>query len=62
MVGIEGLRLLPGRSPSSQFIGWTVATPDGKPAATVSRELIVQLCEYELHLDDFETTLMDEMG
>jgi hypothetical protein len=54
MVEIEGLRLLPGRSPSSQFIGWTVATPDGKPAATVSRELIVQLCEYELHLDDFE--------
>jgi hypothetical protein len=39
-----------------------VATPDGKPAATVSRELIVQLCEYELHLDDFEQAPIDETG
>jgi hypothetical protein len=62
VVDIEDLWLLPGRSPSNQFIGWTVATPDGKPAATVSRELIVQLCEYELHLDDFERALIDETG
>jgi hypothetical protein len=54
MVDIDGLRVLPGRSPSNQFIGWTFAAPDGKPATAVARDLIVELCEYTLRLDDFE--------
>jgi hypothetical protein len=57
MVDIDGLRVLPGSSPSNQFIGWTFADPDGKSAAGVARELMIQLCEYELHLDDFERVL-----
>jgi hypothetical protein len=60
MVNIDGLRMLPGSSPSNQFIGWTFADPDGKPAADASRDLIVQLCEYTLHLDDFESALTKE--
>jgi hypothetical protein len=62
MVDIEGLRVLPGRSPSNQFTGWTMAAPGGKPAIEVSRDLIVQLCEYELHLDDFERAVSDQAG
>jgi hypothetical protein len=59
MVDIDGLHLLPGSSPSNQFIGWTFADPDGKSAAGVARDLIVQLCEYTLHLDDFEQALAE---
>lgn len=60
MVDIDGLQMLPGSSPSNQFIGWTFADPDGKPAAETARDLIVQLCEYTLHLDDFEQVLPEE--
>jgi hypothetical protein len=60
MVDIDGLRVLPGSSPSNQFMGWTFADPDGKSAAGVARELMIQLCEYELHLDDFEHVLGEE--
>jgi hypothetical protein len=60
MVDIEGLQMLPGSSPSNQYIGWTFAHADGKSAARVARDLTVQLCEYTLHLDDFERALGDE--
>jgi hypothetical protein len=59
MVDIDGLRMLPGSSPSNQFIGWTFADPGGKPATGVVRDLMVQLCEYTLHLDDFESVLAE---
>jgi hypothetical protein len=51
MVDITGLRVLPESSPSTQFIGWLVADPDGRPPDGAARDLIVQLCEYSLHLD-----------
>jgi hypothetical protein len=60
MVDIDGLRMLPGSSPSNQFMGWTFADPDGKSAAGVARDLMIQLCEYTLHLDDFERLLGEE--
>ena len=60
MVDIHGLRVLPGRSPSNEFIGWAFAAPDGKPAAGAARDLIVQMCEYTLRLDDFERVLPEE--
>ena len=60
MVDIDGLQMLPGSSPSNQFIGWTLADPGGKPATGAARDLIVQLCEYGLHLDDFEGALPEE--
>lgn len=59
MVDIAGLRMLPGSSPSNQFIGWTFADPGGKPVAEAARDLIVQMCEYTLHLDDFESALAE---
>ncbi len=57
MVDIQGLRTLPGSSPSNQFIGWALATPDGNSTADTARDLLIQLCEYELHLDAFEQKL-----
>jgi len=57
MVDIDGLRMLPGSSPSTQFTGWAFADGEGKPTTETARNLIVQLCEYTLHLDDFESAL-----
>lgn len=57
MIDVAGLRTLPGVSPSNHFIGWTVADPGGRPVAGAARGLIVQMCEYTLHLDDFESAL-----
>jgi hypothetical protein len=32
------------------------------PAADVARDLLVQLCEYQLHLDGFEQALAQDEG
>jgi hypothetical protein len=57
MVDTDGLRTLPGSWPSSQFIGWAFAAPDGNSATETARDLITQLCEYSLHLDGFEQAI-----
>ena len=57
MVDTQGMRTLPGASPSNWFAGWGFATPDGKPGRAVARDLLNELCEYTLHLDDFEQKL-----
>lgn len=57
MVDTGGLRTLPGAWPQSQFIGWAVTASDGVPAAQAARDLVIQLCEYSLHLDAYEQSL-----
>jgi len=57
MVDTQGLRILPGSTPSNQFIGWAFAAEDGNLITDTARDLLTQLCEYELHLDAFEQTL-----
>jgi hypothetical protein len=57
MVDVNGLQVLPGSSPSNQFIGWAYADPDGKAITATARDLLTQLCEYTLHLDAFDQTL-----
>jgi hypothetical protein len=57
MVDIDGLRMLPGSSPSNQFMGWAYADPDGSSTAATARDLLTHLCEYDLHLDAFDQTL-----
>jgi hypothetical protein len=57
MVDIDGLRMLPGSSPSNQFMGWAYADADGNPIAATTRDLLTQLCEYDLHLDAFDQAL-----
>ncbi|MBD0689366.1 hypothetical protein [Streptomyces sp. CBMA123] len=62
MVGTDGLRTLPGSPLSNQFIGWAYADLDGKPAVGVARDMMLQMCEYELHLDNFESVLPESLG
>ena len=57
MVNTEGLRTLPGSTPSNQFIGWAFAAEEGNLIADAARDLLTQLCEYTMQLDAFEQTL-----
>lgn len=57
LVDTKGLRVLPGSSPSNQFMGWAYADPNGNSIAATARDLLVELCEYALHLDAFDQTL-----
>jgi hypothetical protein len=57
MVDIDGLRVLPGRSPSNEFIGWAYADSEGNSIGVTARDLLTQLCEYHLHLDGFDQAL-----
>ena len=57
MVDTRGLKTLPGSSPSNWYTGWAFAAPDGKSGQQTARDFLIQLCEYDLHLDGFEQTL-----
>ena len=57
MVDTVGLRTLPGSWSQNQFIGWALAAPDGGPAEQAARDLVIQLCEYTLHLDAYEQAM-----
>ena len=57
MVDVDGLRILPGSTPSNQFIGCAFAAEDGNLIPDAARDLLTELCEYTLHLDAFEGTL-----
>jgi hypothetical protein len=57
MVDTGGLRTLPGSWPQNQFIGWAFTAADGDPAEQAARDLVIQLCEYTLHLDGYEQAL-----
>jgi len=59
MIDTRGLQTLPGSWPSNQFIGWAFADRGGKPIAGTTRDLLIQLCEYTLHLDAFEQALTE---
>jgi hypothetical protein len=59
MIDTRGLRMLPGSWPSNQFIGWTYADRHGNSISETTRDLLIQLCEYALHLDSFEQTLAE---
>lgn len=57
MIETDGLRTLPGSWPQNQFIGWALTAADGGPAEQAARDLVIQLCEYTLHLDAYEQAL-----
>jgi hypothetical protein len=57
LVDIGSLRMLPNAIPSSQFLGYAIADPAGKADSDIARDMLGQLCEYTLHLDDYETVL-----
>jgi hypothetical protein len=51
------LRQLSGSPLSRQFLGYAIAEPTGKPPAEAARDLISHLCDYGLHLEDFDSAL-----
>ncbi len=57
LVDIGPLHVLRGAVPSQQFLGYAIADRTGMAASDVARTALAQLCEYTLHLDDFEPTL-----
>ena len=59
MIDTRELTALPGSSPSNWYSGWAFASPDGRPGKETAGDLLSQLCEYTLHLDDFERTLAE---
>lgn len=61
MVDTQGMTALPGSSPSNWFAGWAFATSEGKTGMETVRDLLRELCEYTLHLDNFEQKL-DEIS
>ena len=45
------LPILPGATPSNQFLGYAIAHPDGKPTDDAARDFLRQLCDYDLQVD-----------
>jgi hypothetical protein len=43
-------------------MGWAFAARNGKSATEAARDMIIQFCEYTLHLDAFEATLAEISG
>lgn len=58
LVDTGHLAPLPGAVRSTQFLGYVIANPIGKPADEAVLDLLRQLCDHTLHLGgDFERTL-----
>jgi hypothetical protein len=57
LVDTGALRTLPGAVPSSQFLVYAIADRAGRPPSDIARTMLAQLCEYTLHLGDFEPAL-----
>jgi hypothetical protein len=60
LVDPGGLRSLPGSAQSNQFIGFAIADPDGKPFEAAADDLVGQLCDFTLHLENWETVLASQ--
>jgi hypothetical protein len=57
LVDTEDLEPVPGSSPSTWFMGWAVADPDGEPARALAREWLTQMCDSTLNLNGYESVL-----
>jgi hypothetical protein len=57
LVDPESLTVLPGGYPSGQFLGYALADRAGEGVHDVARDLLMQLCDYTLHLDGAERVI-----
>jgi hypothetical protein len=55
VVDVGHLRQLPGTSISRQFLGHVIADPNGTSSGEAARDLLRGMCDYALHLDDFDS-------
>jgi hypothetical protein len=57
LVDITDLKLLPGSSQSPWYMGWAIADPAGEYPDRTAVELLRQMCDYTLHVDEYEPIL-----
>jgi hypothetical protein len=57
LVDLKGLKSLEGSSPSPWYMGWALADPAGQPIGKTAVELLRQMCDYTLHVDEYELVL-----
>ena len=57
LVAVPDMYQLPGSPPSNIFTGYAIADSDGETPATVAVEWLRQMCDYTLHLDQYEPLL-----
>lgn len=60
LVDVTGCDVLPGAAMANWFSGYAIADPSGDQGAAAAREVLRQLCDYTLHLDDYESMLGGE--
>jgi hypothetical protein len=58
LVGISGYHQLPGSPVSPQFDAYAVIHPDGMDASDMAIDWMRQMCDYSLHLDGYDSSLM----
>jgi hypothetical protein len=57
LVDTTGLKPLVGSSPCPWYMGWAIADTAGQPSDKTSIELLRQMCDYTLHVDEYEPIL-----
>jgi hypothetical protein len=57
LVDVEQLKTVQGAMPSSQFIGWALADPNGEDADGAAVDWLTAMCDNTLHLDGYEPVL-----
>jgi hypothetical protein len=57
LVSFKDLKILEGSQPSPWYMGWTIADRAGEPPVQVAKELLRNMCDYTLHVDDYEAIL-----
>ena len=57
LVDIGSLKPLPGSALVNAFTSYAIADPSGKPAATAALDILAQLCDFTLHLDNWESAI-----
>lgn len=57
LVDVNDLKLLEGSSVAPWYMGWVIADPAGQPPDNTAVELLKLMCDYTLHVDEYEPTL-----
>jgi hypothetical protein len=57
LVSLEGLKILEGAQQTPWYVGWTIADPAGRRPENAAIELLRNMCDYTLHVDEYEAVL-----
>jgi hypothetical protein len=59
LVDVSGYQQLPGSPVSRQFDAYAVTDPNGVDAGDMAIDWMRQMCDYSLHLDDYDVSLTE---